>query len=121
MYNIKLPSIYELNPPNFSILQLPPIRLDHNATESRFQCTYCLKIFKLKNSLKRHMRNHIKIKQYECLTCNKSFVRKDVLVSHQNTITCISTRLSVSNNLIMQEKIRVQEAIRSELLYNRIC
>ncbi|KXN65602.1 hypothetical protein CONCODRAFT_31098, partial [Conidiobolus coronatus NRRL 28638] len=50
-----------------------------------YHCKYCSKSYKLKNNLARHMKNHIGIKPYKCETCNKSFIRKDVLHMRNHT------------------------------------
>lgn len=48
-----------------------------------FTCAVCGKTFNDKSNLNTHMQSHETVKRHRCTNCDRSFIRKDQLVSHQ--------------------------------------
>jgi uncharacterized Zn-finger protein len=115
MINNNLPSFSSLPAPNLSDVKLPPLRVNTLVDESSYNCAYCPKSFKLKNTLIRHMKNHTGQKPYKCKACNKSFFRKDILAGHKESLGCMRRTLALSNrsqlkniNLHKNDKIQAR-------------
>ncbi|XP_042306283.1 zinc finger protein 197-like isoform X1 [Sceloporus undulatus] len=53
--------------------------------EHQYKCSYCGKAFKVKGSLCKHQKIHIKGKPYKCNVCGKAFAYRYTLAYHQES------------------------------------
>ncbi|GAA5903962.1 hypothetical protein JCM8208_001741 [Rhodotorula glutinis] len=62
--------------------------------EERLPCTFegCDRDFKKVAHLRRHMKTHDSAPSYECSSCGKKFMRRDVLVRHTSSVHGIVTK-----------------------------
>ena len=61
-----------------------------------FKCVICVKKFENKEKLRQHLRKHINSKPYNCLNCNKKFIKKTHLDIHINSMCPNSKKMNVA-------------------------
>lgn len=70
--------------------------LQDGTSENLFNCRHCVKSFKTRFQLKRHMRTHTGERPYACNICNKRFSEGGNLVKHRRR-HFVKGRLSIDN------------------------
>lgn len=65
-----------------SYLLTKHIREEHSSTFIRFPCALCLRDFKHKDSLNKHMATHSLERPFECNKCSRKFATKKLLGQH---------------------------------------
>lgn len=60
--------------------------------KERFPCTECSASFSRKNSLKRHLYTHNRVRPYNCNFCRRAFYRADIYHRHLKSKKCLQAR-----------------------------
>ena len=59
--------------------------------DPKFKCSYCEKMYKSKDSLEAHERDHTGERPFECPVCGKGFKSNSVLITHKKHVHKILT------------------------------